>query len=204
MKVLIGCENSGTVRDAFTRHGHDAMSCDLEDTKTPGKHYKGDLFDVIDYPWDLAIFHPPCTNLSVSGAAHFEAKQMDGRQQASVSFFMKIIYNSKHIRKTVIENPICIMSGLYRQPDQIIHPYHFGHTETKATCLWLKGVLPLVHTNNVGEEMMELPISERNRIHYMAPSEERGALRSVTYSGIAEAMAMQWGAKEQRDLFNDL
>lgn len=187
MKILIGCECSGVVRDAFIQEGHDAMSCDLLPTDAPGPHYQGSVFDVIDYPWGLAIFHPPCTDLSVSGARHFEAKKMDGRQQASVSFFMSLHRRSEHIPMTAIENPICIMSSLWRKPDQIIQPYMFGHGETKATCLWLKGLPPLKPTDVVeGRE---------NRIHRMPPSADRGKLRSITYTGFAKAMASQWGAK---------
>lgn len=192
MKVLIACEYSGTVRDAFIRAGHDAMSCDLLPTDVPGPHYCGDLFDVIDYPWDLAIFHPPCTHLSVSGSRHFAEKRMDGRQQAAVSFFMRIVRQSQQIPKTAIENPVCIMSSLYRQPDQIIQPWQFGHGETKATCLWLKGLLPLEPTNIVeGREA---------RIHKMPPSPDRWKERSKTFSGIAAAMATQWGAASQMEI----
>ena len=182
MRVLIGCEFSGTVRDAFIRRGHEAMSCDLLPTESYGPHYQGDIRDVLDYPWDLAIFHPPCTHLSVSGARHFEAKRLDGRQQAAVSFFMSLA--KADIPRIAIENPVCIMSSLWRKPDQIIQPWQFGHGETKATCLWLKGLPPLNPTNIVeGRE---------NRIHRMPPSEERGKERSKTYPGIAEAMAEQW------------
>ena len=116
------------------------MSCDLLPTDAPGPHYQGDLFDVIDYPWDLMIAHPPCTHLAVSGSKHFEAKRMDGRQQAAVSFFMQIVRRSAHIQRVAIENPVCIMSSMWRKPDQTIQPWMFGHGETKATCLWLKGL----------------------------------------------------------------
>lgn len=185
MRVLIGCESSGKVRDAFIRAGHDAMSCDLLPTDAPGPHYQGSVMDVIDYPWDLAIFHPPCTHLSVSGSRHFEAKRMDGRQQAAVSFFMALQRRSAHIPMTATENPVCIMSSLWRKPDQIIQPWMFGHGETKATCLWLKGLRPLLPTNIVeGREA---------RIHRMPPSADRWKLRSETYQGIADAMATQWG-----------
>jgi site-specific DNA-cytosine methylase len=183
MKVLVGCEFSGVVRDAFIRLGHDAMSCDLLPTEVPGPHYQGDLRDVLDYPWDLAIFHPPCTHLSVSGARHFEAKRMDGRQQAAVSFFMRLA--KADIPRIAIENPVCIMSSLWRKPDQTLQPWQFGHPETKATCLWLKGLPPLVPTNVVeGREQ---------RIHRMPPSEDRWKERSRTFTGIGEAMALQWG-----------
>ena len=183
MRVLIACEYSGVVRDAFLGGGHEAMSCDLLPTDAPGPHYQGDVRDVLDYPWDLMIAHPPCTNLSVSGARHFQAKRMDGRQQASASFFMMLA--KVDIPKIAIENPICIMSSLYRKPDQVVQPWMFGHGETKATSLWLKGLPKLLSTNIVeGRE---------TRIHKMPPSEDRWKLRSTTYQGIADAMAQQWG-----------
>jgi hypothetical protein len=184
MKVLVACEYSGIVRDAFIALGHDAMSCDLLPTEKPGPHYQGDIFDVIDYPWDIGIFHPPCTDLSVSGARHFVAKRMDGRQQASVAFFMRLVRASAHIPGTGFENPVCIMSSLYRKPDQIIQPWQFGHGETKSTCLWLKG-LPLLQPTNI--------VSGRDdRIHKMPPSPDRWKERSKTYQGVADAFAAQW------------
>lgn len=183
MKVLIACEYSGAVRDAFIRGGHDAMSCDLLPTEAPGPHYQGDVRDVLDYPWDLMIAHPPCTHLSVSGARHFEAKRMDGRQQSAVSFFMALA--RAQIPMIAIENPVCIMSSMWRKPDQVIQPWQFGHGETKATCLWLKG-LPLLRPTDVVE-------GRESRIHRMPPSAERWKERSRTFSGIAEAMATQWG-----------
>jgi len=185
MKVLIGCECSGSVRDAFARLGHEVLSCDIQESDAGGPHYQGDIFDVIDYPWDLAIFHPPCTDLSVSGARHFAEKKMDGRQYASVSFFMKLVKESAHIPRVAIENPVCIMSSRWRKPDQIVQPWQFGHGETKSTCLWLKGLPPLKPTDIVD--------GRDNRIHRMPPSADRGKLRSITYSGIAKAMADQWG-----------
>lgn len=192
MKVLIGCEYSGAVRDAFIRGGHDAMSCDLLPTDAPGQHYQGDIFDVIDYPWEIAILHPPCTHLSVSGARHFEAKRMDGRQQSAVSFFMSLVRRSAHIEKVAIENPICIMSSLWRKPDQIVQPWMFGHGETKATALWLKG-LPLLRPTNI-------VAGREPRIHHMPPSADRCKLRSETYSGIAQAMADQWSDIRQLEI----
>ena len=200
MKVLVGCESSGVVRDAFIKLGHEAMSCDLLDTESPGPHYKGDLFDVIDYPWDLAIFHPPCTHLSVSGSKHFAQKKMDGRQQQGVSFFMRIVRQSKHIPMVAIENPVCIMSSLYRKPDQIIQPYHFGHTEQKTTCLWLKGLPKLTPTNDVHQQMMALPKNQRERLHYLPPGPDRWRERSKTYQGFADAFASQWGAPAQMEI----
>ena len=187
MRVLIACESSGVVRDAFIKLGHDAMSCDLLETEQPGPHYKGDLFDVMDYPWDLAIFHPTCTHLCVSGSRHFASKRMDGRQQQGASFFMNIVRRSKHIKKTAIENPVGIMSTLYKKPTQIIQPWQFGHGETKATCLWLEGLNKLIPTNIVeGREA---------RVHRMPPGPDRWRERSRTLPGIAYAMAHQWGGE---------
>lgn len=185
MRVLVACEESGTVRDAFIKGGHDAMSCDLLPTSAPGPHYQGDIFDVLDYPWDIGIFHPPCTDTCVSGAKHFAVKKLDGRQQAAVSFFMKLWRGSGHIPAVAFEQPISILSRLFRKPDQIIQPWQFGHGETKATCLWLRGLPALIPTHIVPER--------EARIHRMAPSPERARLRSVTYAGIAKAMAEQWG-----------
>lgn len=187
MRVLIGCEFTGTVRDAFIARGHDAMSCDLLPTEAPGPHYQGDVRDVLDYPWDLAIFHPPCTDLAVSGARHFEDKRRDGRQQASVAFFMAL--TKTDIPRVAIENPVCIMSSLYRRPDQIIQPWMFGHGETKKTCLWLSGLPKLTPTNVVE--------GRADRIHKMPPSPDRWKLRSATYQGIADAIADQWGCLGQ-------
>lgn len=192
MKILIACESSGVVRDHFLRGGHDAMSCDLLPTEKPGPHYQGDLFDVIDYPWDIAIFHPECTHLAVSGSRHFAVKKMDGRQQAAASFFMRIVRRSAHIPMTAIENPVCIMSSLYRKPDQIIQPWQFGHGETKATCLWLKG-LPTLSPTNIVE-------GREARIHRMPPSPNRWRERSRTFDGIGAAMADQWGVLSQTEI----
>lgn len=191
MRVLVACEYSGTVRDAFIRGGHEAMSCDLLQTEVPGPHYQGDVLDVLDYPWDLMIAHPPCTHLSVSGARHFDSKRLDGRQQAAVSFFLRLAKSG--IPMIAIENPVCIMSSLWRKPDQVIQPWQFGHGETKATCLWLKGLPPLVPTNIVD--------GRENRVHLMPPSPDRWKERSRTYSGIAQAMAEQWGKGEQQRMF---
>jgi hypothetical protein len=190
MKVLVACEFSGIVRDAFIKRGHDAMSCDLLPTETPGAHYQGDVRDVLDYPWDLMIAHPPCTHLSVSGARHFSEKRMDGRQQSAVSFFMRLA--KADIPRIAIENPVCIMSTLWRKPDQTIQPWEFGHGETKATCLWLKSLPPLQPTDIVpGREA---------RVWKMTPSADRGKLRSRTFQGVADAMAGQWGALNQSSL----
>lgn len=183
MRVLVACEYSGAVRDQFIGGGHEAMSCDLLPTDVPGPHYEGDVRDVLDYPWDLMIAHPPCTHLSVSGARHFEAKRMDGRQQSAVSFFMMLA--KADIPMIAIENPVCIMSSMWRRPDQTIQPWQFGHGETKATCLWLKG-LPLLRPTNIVD-------GREQRIHRMAPGPDRWKERSKTFPGIAAAMADQWG-----------
>lgn len=193
MRVLIGCEYSGVVRDAFIKAGHDAMSCDLLPTEARGPHYQGDIRDVLDYPWELAIFHPPCTHLSVSGARHFAAKRMDGRQQAAVSFFMNIVRRSAHIPKTCFEQPMSIMSSLYRPFDQAIQPWMFGHAETKATWLWLKG-LPLLIPTDIVE-------GREARIHRMPPGPDRWKERSRTYEGVAKAMSEQWNFGMNGDLY---
>lgn len=190
LRVLIACEYSGAVRDAFLKRGHEAMSCDLLPTDEPGPHYQGDVRDVLDYPWDLMIAHPPCTHLSVSGAAWFAEKRMDGRQQSAVSFFMQLA--KADIPMIAIENPVCIMSSMWRKPDQTIQPWQYGHGETKATCLWLKGLQHLQPTNIVeGREQ---------RIHNLPPSEDRWKIRSQTFQGIADAMADQWGGLYNNDI----
>lgn len=158
------------------------MSCDLLPTESPGPHYQGDVRDVLDFPWDLMIAHPPCTHLSVSGARYFQGKKMDGRQQSAVSFFMTLA--KANIEKIAIENPVCIMSTLWRKPDQIIQPWQFGHGETKATCLWLEKLPLLIPTNIVS--------GRESRIHKMPPTIDRGKKRSETYVGVAQAMAEQW------------
>lgn len=187
MRVLVACEESGVVRDAFIARGHDAMSCDLLPTRSPGPHYCGDVRDVLHYPWDLMIAHPPCTHLSVSGAKHFAGKRLTGQQQAAVSFFLLLM--KADVPRIAVENPVCILSSLYRKPDQTIQPWQFGHGETKATCLWLKGLSKLIPTNVVeGREA---------RIHRMPPHPLRARERSTTYAGIAAAMAEQWGALSQ-------
>jgi len=183
MKVLVACEFSGVVRDAFIRKGHDAISCDLLHTENPGPHYQGDVFDIINDGFDMMIAHPPCTHLAVSGARHFKEKKADGRQQSGIDFFMQIAQSD--IKKIAIENPICIMSTIWRKPDQIIQPWMFGHGETKATCLWLKGLPVLKATNIVS--------GRENKVHRMPPSKNRWKYRSITYTGIANAMAEQWG-----------
>jgi len=181
MKVLIACEFSGAVRDAFTAKGHDAISCDLLPSETPGNHYQGNVFDIIDDGFDLMIAHPPCTHLSVSGARWFKNKI---EQQKEALRFVTDLMNCK-IQKICIENPISIISSKIKKPDQIIQPWQFGHGETKSTCLWLKN-LPLLIPDNIVD-------GRESRIHKMPPSENRWKERSRTYKGIAWAMANQWG-----------
>jgi site-specific DNA-cytosine methylase len=183
VKVLIACEYSGTVRDAFLRAGHDAISCDVLPTEQPGPHYQGDVRDILDDGWDLMVAHPPCTHLAVSGARHFAAKKASGVQDMALDF-VRLLLNAP-IARIALENPVSIISSRIRRPDQIIQPWQFGHGETKATCLWLQGLPKLTPTNIVeGREA---------RIHHMPPSPNRWKERSRTYTGIAEAMAYQWG-----------
>lgn len=193
LRVLVACEYSGRVRDAFSRMGHFAMSCDLLPSDAPGLHYRGDVADILDQGWDIMIAHPPCTHLAVSGAKHFAAKQASGAQQEALDFVRRLL--DAPIPKITLENPVSIISSAIRKPDQIIQPYMFGHMEQKATCLWLKGLPLLQPTNNVKDGMMQLPKRERERLHYLPPSADRWKLRSTTYQGIADAMAAQWGGQ---------
>lgn len=183
MKVLVACEYSGTVRDAFIRDGHDAWSCDLLPTETPGPHHQCDALEVLDMGWDLMIAHPPCTHLAVSGARWFKDKQTE--QQEALAFVQMLI--NAPIKRIAIENPVSIISSRIRKPDQIIQPWQFGHGETKATCLWLKGLPKLTPTNIVDGRVP--------RVHYEPPSPDRWKNRSRTFKGIAEAMAFQWGGQ---------
>jgi hypothetical protein len=196
MRVLIACEFSGTVREAFAKLGHDAWSCDLEPTSLPGNHYQGDMFDIVNDGWDLIIAHPPCTHLAVSGARHFEKKRADGRQQQGIDFFMRVV--NIDVPKLAVENPIGIMSTLYRKPEQIIQPFEYGHEATKSTCLWLKGLPLLKPTNIVSKgEFVTFPSGKRMNKWYADSSKlspkEREKWRNKTFQGIADAMADQWG-----------
>ena len=181
MKVLVACEFSGLVRDAFIKKGHKAISCDFLPTERPGPHYEGDVFDILDSSFDLLIAFPPCTHLAVSGARWFKDKKQE--QKEALSFVRRLM--EAPIERIAIENPISVISSKIRKPDQIIQPWMFGHGETKATCLWLKNLEKLVPTNIVeGREA---------RIHKMPPSKDRWRERSRTFTGIAEAMSEQWG-----------
>ena len=182
MRVLVACEYSGRVRDAFRRHGHFAMSCDLLECEADSEfHYQGPVQDIINDDWDLMVAHPPCTHLAVSGSRHFYRKQ---REQAEALDFVRFLMNSP-IERWCIENPVSVISSAIRPPDQIIQPWEYGHGETKATCLWLKNLPKLRPTKCVeGREA---------KIHMMPPGPDRWKERSRTFTGIAEAMGDQWG-----------
>jgi len=190
MKILVACEYSGTVRDAFIAEGHDAISCDLLPTDRPGPHYQGNVLDILDDGFDLMIAHPPCTHLAVSGARWFKDKQTE---QAEALNFVRLLLAAP-ISKIALENPISIISSRIRKPDQIIQPWQFGHPESKSTCLWLKNLPKLVPT-----DILEKPVSGRwdnqtpSGQNKLGPSEDRWKIRSATYQGIANAMAAQWG-----------
>lgn len=185
MRVLVACEFSGRVRDAFLAKGHDAMSCDFLPTEAEGPHYQGDVMEIIDDGWDLILAHPPCTHLAVSGARWWKDKR---QEQADALMFVRMLM-AAHSDRIAIENPIGAISTAIRRPDQIIHPWQFGHGETKATCLWLKGLKKLKPTDIVeGREA---------RVHRMPPSPNRWKERSRTYQGIAAAMAEQWGGENE-------
>lgn len=202
MKVLVACEVSGRVREAFRKLGHEAWSCDLESSSSPF-HLQGDVRDYVDRGWDLMIAHPPCTDLAVSGALHFKRKleQDPECQEKALDFVRFLMYNTS-IPKIAVENPVSIISTRIRKPDQIIQPYEFGDDASKKTCLWLKGLLPLVPTRYVEPRWVEgkprwgnQTDSGQNRL---GPSETRGAQRAITYEGIANAMAEQWAEPRTR------
>jgi site-specific DNA-cytosine methylase len=181
VRVLVACEFSGVVREAFRSRGHLAWSCDLLPTERPGLHHEGDVRDILGQGWDLMIVHPPCTHLAVSGARWFKEKLVE--QEAALEFVRMLL--DAPVPRIALENPVSIISSRIRKPDQIIQPWQFGHGETKATCLWLKGLPKLVPTNVVeGREA---------RVHRMAPGPDRWRERSRTFQGIAAAMADQWG-----------
>lgn len=195
MRVLLACEESGTVREAFKKQGHDAWSCDILPSRIPGNHIQDDVLKHLNDGWDLMIGFPPCTHIAVSGALYFEKKRATGQQQEAVAFFMELV--NAPIARIAIENPVGIMSTIYRKPDQIIQPWQFGDPESKKTCLWLK-FLPLLGPTNV----LPLPASGHweNQCpggqNKLGPSPDRAMIRSKTYQGIADAMASQWGGIE--------
>ncbi len=196
MKVIVACEFSGTVRDAFIARGHDAISCDILPTETPGPHIEGDIRDVDLTRYDLMIAHPPCTHLAVSGAAWFHKKE---REQAEALEFVHWLMSAP-VEHIAIENPVSIISSRIRKPEQIIHPYQFGHMEKKTTCLWLKNLPLLKEECNVREPMLALPKREQERVHYLPPGPNRWKERSKTFPGIARAMARQWGSMSEADI----
>ena len=183
MRVLVACEYSGRVRDAFIRNGHDAISCDLLASDRPGPHYQGDVRDILDDGFDLMVAHPPCTDLAVSGNAHRAAKLADGRVQAGLEFVHLLM--DAPIPRICIENPVSVISSMIRKPDQCIQPWQFGHGETKKTCLWLTGLPDLMPTDIVAGRLQT--------VANMPQSANRWKLRSLTYQGIADAMGDQWG-----------
>ncbi len=185
MRVLVACEYSGRVRDAFRRRGHDAMSCDLLPTEVDGPHYQGPVEDVLHDGWDLMVAHPPCTHLAVSGSRHFERKIADGSQAAALDFVRLLM--AAPIERWCIENPVSVISSAIRPPDQIIQPWEYGHGEVKATCFWLKNLPKLRPTQHVeGRE---------ERVHKMPPGPNRWKERSRTFEGVADAMGDQWGGR---------
>lgn len=198
MRVLVACEFSGTVRDAFIARGHDAMSCDLLPSETSGPHYKGDVRDILGDGWDLLIGHPPCTYLTVSGNKWFKPEYAEkyptrhADREAAISFFM-LLYNAP-VSRVAIENPIGVMSSRFRKPDCVVQPWMFGHPETKATCFWLRGLPPLIPTHMRGD-MFAAPEPEgrEQRLHKLPPGPDRWKERSKTFPGLAAAMADQWG-----------
>ena len=198
MRVLVACEFSGIVRDAFLARGHDAVSCDILPTESEGPHIQGDIIEaleVLDDDFDLMIAHPPCTHLAVSGARHFEEKRKDGRQQEGIDFFMKMI--NAPIKKIAVENPVGIMSNVYREPDDIINPWQFGDEFSKKTCLWLKNLDPLIPTEIVEKGDIVTAKSGKRMAKWYSESfslspDERAKIRSKTFPGIAKAMAAQF------------
>ncbi len=180
-RLLVACEFSGTVRDAFASVGWDAWSCDLLPSERPGKHFQGDVREVLGAGWDMMIAHPPCTHLAISGARWFREK---AREQADALEFVRLLLRAPILR-IALENPVSVISSKIRKPDQVIQPWQYGHGETKATCLWLKG-LPKLQPTNIVE-------GREARVHRMPPGQDRWKERSRTFSGIAAAMAQQWG-----------
>lgn len=193
MRVLVACEYSGRVRDAFITKGHDAVSCDLLPTDAPGPHYQGDVRDLLSEQWDLLIAFPPCTYLCSSGLHWNKRVPSRAAQTQDALDFVRLLLNAP-IERIALENPVGCISTNVRKPDQVIQPWQFGHPESKTTCLWLKGLPPLVPT-----KVLDKPASGRwenqtaSGQNRLGPSEDRWKLRSLTYPGIAKAMADQWG-----------
>ena len=195
MKVLIACEYSGIVRDAFSAKGHDAWSCDILPTESLGNHFQADVLEHLDKGWDLMIAHPPCTHLAVSGARWFtEGKKPWSLQEEALDFVRKLL--AAPIDKIALENPVSVISTKIKKPNQIIQPFEYGHDVTKRTCLWLKNLPNLKPTKIVKPDIVLVNGKKMSRMHYDSfklPSKERSKVRSKFYTGIAEAMADQWG-----------
>ena len=195
MKVLIACKSSGAVRDAFTRAGHYAMSCDLLPTEQPGPHYQGDVRDVLNQGWDLMIAHPPCTYLSVSGM-HWTTRGLRDPKLTEDALDLVRLFMRAPIDKIAIENPVSVISSRIRKPDQIIQPHQFGHDASKKTCLWLINLPLLRPTKIIAPRMVDGKPRWANQTdsgqNKLPPSKDRWKLRSKTYEGIADAMAAQW------------
>ena len=195
MKVLVACEYSGTVRDAFLRAGHDAMSCDLLPTDVAGPHYQGNVLDIIDQEWDLMVAHPPCTYLCSSGLHWNKRRPERAKQTEDALDFVRLLLAAP-IPKIVIENPIGCISTRIRPPDQTVQPWQYGHDASKATCLWLKGLPPLRPTGFVEPRIVDGKRRWANQTdsgqNRLPPSADRWKIRSETYSGIADAMVSQW------------
>jgi len=197
MRVLVACEYSGAVRDAFLRAGHDAMSCDLLPTDAPGPHYQGDVRDLLGDGWDLMVAHPPCTYLSVSGMHWTHRGLRDPQLTEDALAFVRLLLEAP-VPRIALENPVSIINSRVRKPDQIVQPWQFGHDASKKTCLWLKG-LPLLQPTQIIEPRI---INGRKRWgnqtnsgqNRLGPSDDRWKIRSATFPGIAQAMADQWGA----------
>jgi len=196
MKILVACEYSGIVRDAFTAKGHDAWSCDILPTESPGNHFQGDVLEHLDKGWDIMIAHPPCTHLAVSGARWFtEGKKPWSLQEDALDFVRKLL--NAPIDKIALENPVSVISTKIKKPNQIIQPFEYGHDVTKRTCLWLKNLPNLKPTKIVKPDIVLVNGKKMSRMHYESfklPSKERSKVRSKFYTGIAQAMAYQWGA----------
>jgi hypothetical protein len=196
MRVLVACEYSGVVRDAFIGGGHDAWSCDLLPTDAPGPHIQGDVTAVLEQGWDLMVAHPPCTYMTNSGVSWLHKQPKRWAQLEDAAKFFRVLWDAP-IHCIAIENPIMHKYAKQQIGDlkqtQVVQPWMFGHMEQKATCLWLKNLPSLMQTKNVKAEMKLLPDNQRQRLHYLPPSANRWKLRSVTYAGIAAAMAEQWG-----------
>jgi len=195
MKVLVACEYSGIVRDAFAVKGHDAWSCDILPTESPGNHIQDDVLKHLDKDWDLMIAHPPCTHLAVSGARWFTEGKKDWSLQVEALDFVRKLLNAP-IDKIALENPVSVISTKIRKPNQIIQPFEYGHDVTKKTCLWLKNLPNLKPTKIVKPDIVLVNGKKMSRMHYESfklPSKERSKVRSKFYTGIANAMAEQWG-----------